>query len=55
MCGSTFGIVPGISIGNITGSISEAIDGVRELITGDLGGDEPMLRARFIEYIRTRG
>ena len=41
------------SAGHITGSISEAIDAVRELLTGDLGDDEPMLRARFIDYIRT--
>jgi hypothetical protein len=41
------------SAGHITGSISEAIDAVRELLTGDVGDDEPMLRARYIDYIRT--
>ena len=41
------------SAGHITGSISEAIEAVRELLTGDVGGDEPLLRARFIDYLRT--
>ena len=42
------------SAGHITGSISEAIEAVRELLTGDnLGEDEPLLRARFIDYLRT--
>ena len=42
------------SAGHITGSISEAVDAVRELLGGELGDDEPMLRARFIDYIHTR-
>jgi hypothetical protein len=41
------------SAGHITGSISEAVDAVRELLSGELGDDEPLLRARFIDYIRT--
>jgi hypothetical protein len=41
------------SAGHITGSISEAIEAVRELASGGLGEDEPLLRARFIAYIRT--
>jgi hypothetical protein len=41
------------SAGHITGSITEAIDAVRELMSGDLEGDEPLVRARFIDYIRT--
>jgi hypothetical protein len=40
------------SAGNITGSITEAIHAVHELVSGELGDDEPMLRARFIDYIR---
>ena len=35
------------------GSITEAIHAVHELVSGELGDDEPMLRARFIDYIRT--
>jgi hypothetical protein len=41
------------SSGHITGSITEAIDAVRELMSGDLEDDEPLVRARFINYIRT--
>lgn len=41
------------SAGHITGSISEAVDAVRELLSGEPGADEPLLRARFIDYIRT--
>jgi hypothetical protein len=40
------------SAGHITGSISEAVEAVRELMTGDLGDDGPMVRARFIDYLR---
>jgi hypothetical protein len=25
---------------------------VRELLTGELGDDEPLVRARFIDYLR---
>ena len=42
------------SSGNITGSIAEAIDAIRELTSGDLADEmEPLLRARFIDYLRT--
>lgn len=41
------------SAGHITGGITEAIEAVRELVTGDrLGGNEPLVRARFIDYLR---
>lgn len=38
--------------GGLTGSISEAVELVRELLGKDLGDDEPLLRARFEEYLR---
>ena len=40
------------SAGSITGSISEAVHVYRE-ITGrePLGADEPLLRARFLDYL----
>ena len=41
------------SAGHITGSISEAVDAVRELTSGGFGEQEPLMRARFIHYIRT--
>jgi hypothetical protein len=41
------------SAGHITGSITDAVDAVRELTTGGFGDDEPLVRARFIDYIRT--
>jgi hypothetical protein len=37
--------------GGITGSISDAVEIVRELMGKDLGADEPLLRARFVEYL----
>jgi len=40
------------SSGAITGSISELLEVVRELMGWDLGGTEPLVRARFIDYIR---
>jgi hypothetical protein len=40
------------SSGNITGGVTEAIEAVRELVTGDMGGMEPLVRARFIDYLR---
>lgn len=41
------------SSGAITGGIAEAIEAVRELVTGDrLGDNEPLVRARFIDYLR---
>ncbi len=39
--------------GGLTGSITEAVALVRELLGKDLGGDEPLLRARFLDYLRT--
>lgn len=41
------------SAGNITGSIAETVGAVRELFRGhsDYGDAEPLLRARFIEYL----
>ena len=40
------------SAGNITGGIAEAVEAVRELMGHDLGHQEPLVRARFIDYIR---
>ena len=40
------------SAGHITGGITEAIEAVREIVTGHLGVDEPFVRARFIDYLR---
>ena len=40
------------SAGHITGGIAEAIETVRELLGHDLGEMEPLLRARFIDYLR---
>lgn len=38
--------------GGITGSIAELVDLGRELLGKDLGDDEPLLRARFLQYLR---
>jgi hypothetical protein len=40
------------SSGNITGSIAELVEAGHELVTGHLGDDEPLIRARLIDYIR---
>ncbi|MBC7374415.1 MAG: hypothetical protein H7323_10545 [Frankiales bacterium] len=41
------------SSGGITGSISEAVHLVRELRGREpFGDDEPLLRARFLEYLK---
>ena len=40
------------SAGGLTGSISEAVELVRELMGKDLGDDEPLLRARFLDYLK---
>lgn len=40
------------SSGGLTGTISEAVELVRELMGKDLGDDEPLLRARFLEYLQ---
>ncbi len=37
--------------GGMTGSISDAVEIVRELMGKDLGDDEPMLRAKFVDYL----
>lgn len=38
--------------GGLTGSITEAVELVRELLGRDLGADEPLVRARFLDYLR---
>jgi hypothetical protein len=40
------------SAGHITGGIAEAVEAVRELFGHDLGDVEPLVRARFIDYLR---
>ena len=37
--------------GGLTGSISDAVEIVRELMGKDLGDDEPLLRAKFVDYL----
>jgi hypothetical protein len=37
--------------GGLTGSISDAVEIVRELMGKDLGDDEVLLRARFVNYL----
>lgn len=41
------------SAGGITGSVAELVDLGRELLGKDLGDDEPLVRARFLDYLRT--
>lgn len=41
------------SAGGITGSIAELVDVGRELLGKGLGDDEPLLRARFLDYLRS--
>jgi hypothetical protein len=41
------------SAGNITGGVAEAVEAVREMFGNDLGDAEPLLRARFIAYLRS--
>lgn len=41
------------SSGGITGTLTELVDLARELMGKDLGEDEPLLRARFLDYLRT--
>ena len=43
------------SSGNLTGSIAESVRVVRELTSGELGEDEPLLRAKFIDYLHRKG
>ena len=40
------------SAGGITGTITELVDLGREMLGKDLGQDEPLVRARFLEYLR---
>lgn len=42
------------SAGSITGTLAELVELVRELMGKDLGVDEPLLRARFLDYLRSR-
>jgi hypothetical protein len=39
--------------GGLTGSITDAVELVRELMGKDLGDNEPMLRAKFEDYLTT--
>ncbi|MDQ1683277.1 MAG: hypothetical protein QOC82_14 [Frankiaceae bacterium] len=42
------------SAGHLTGGIADAVEIVRELMGGDdLGDSEPLIRARFIDYLRS--
>ncbi|MDT7572427.1 MAG: hypothetical protein QOE05_2601 [Actinomycetota bacterium] len=38
--------------GGITGSIAELVELSRELMGKGLGDDEPLVRARFLDYLR---
>ena len=38
--------------GGITGTLTELVDLARELMGKDLGEDEPLLRARLLEYLQ---
>ena len=40
------------SAGNITGGVAEVVEAVRELMGRGLGEQEPLIRARFIDYLR---
>ena len=40
------------SSGGLTGSITEAVEIVRELMGKDLGADEAILRVKFQDYLR---
>lgn len=42
------------SPGNISGGIAEAVEAVRELMGGELGDAEPLVRAKFIDYLRKK-
>ena len=46
------------SLGNITGSLIETVQAAREVFGGhldQLGAAEPLLRAKFIDYLGTAG
>jgi len=38
--------------GGITGSLAELVELARELMGKGLGEDEPLVRARFLDYLR---
>lgn len=38
--------------GGITGTLTELVELARELMGKGLGDDEPLLRARFLDYLR---
>jgi hypothetical protein len=40
------------SSGNITAGIADVAEMVREMFGRDLGDNEPLIRARFISYLR---
>lgn len=40
------------SSGSITGTLTELVELGRELLGKDLGEDEPLIRARFLQYLR---
>ena len=40
------------SSGSITGTLTELVELGRELLGRDLGEDEPLVRARFLQYLR---
>jgi len=40
------------SAGHIAGGLAEMVEVVRELLGRDLGENEPLVRARFIDYLR---
>lgn len=40
------------SAGNITGGVADLIEIVRELMGRELGDAEPLVRARFIDYLK---
>ena len=40
------------STGGITGTLAELVGLTRELMGKNLGDDEPLLRARFLDYLR---
>ena len=42
------------SAGHLTGGVAEAVEVVRELMGRDLGDAEPLIRARFIDYLHTQ-
>lgn len=41
------------SAGGITGTITELVDIGRELLGKGFGEDEPLVRARFLDYLRS--